>query len=200
MIPVQFFLRDKMNSGIIIGKIIGHGNNIFPNTLQIRSLCCHHVTLPRMLLPGGKLGIFPRPHLLQSSLHRHSILPRVQHTFNTADGIGMTLADASAPESIVCALRQNTIAQQPLQAEHTRIPTGGDHRHVAAFHSACLTGSKMLGNIAVIIKRIHDIKMLGKLRRLHGQIFCAAAAQDHYIDLIFPIKHVFCLTNRHAGR
>ena len=59
-------------------------------------------------LSCGKLRRFPRAHCLQRSLDRDRILPRVLHSRNAADGVGM-----------------HFISEEELRKNHGGIPHGG---------------------------------------------------------------------------
>lgn len=90
--PFHFLCTDKVHRGVIVGKII-HSLDFFFDTLFIRafssttkhSLVCFCLVVSRIL---------SRPDTIQRFLHRDGILSGIGHTFNSADSIGMPLADA----------------------------------------------------------------------------------------------------------
>ena len=59
---LQFFLRNKMHGGIVIGKIIGHRFNIALHARRVGPFFQHHKTFPRMLLAYGQNGVFAGAH------------------------------------------------------------------------------------------------------------------------------------------
>ena len=109
MILLQLFLTDEVNGGIVLVKIIGHGFDLFFDSGRIRPFFQYHKTLSRMFLPGGKLRVFSVSHRFQRAFHRNGILSGILHARNPADGVGMALAYALAPECIIVSLRKNGI-------------------------------------------------------------------------------------------
>ena len=157
-----------MNRGIIVGKIVGHGDDFPLNGCQIRPLLCHNKALTGVLFPGSQGGIFTASDPIQCVLHRDCILLCVQNPRNSADRVRVALADALAPEGIVRTVWQDAVAQQTLQAEHTGVPADADKCHMACLFRSLIAGGKMLGDSGMGIKTVHHIKVLGILRGLLG--------------------------------
>ena len=92
---------------VIIRKVIGHGLNLLFNPGQVRPFLGYYKTLPGMFLPGGQLGGSAALDSLHRLRYRNRILPCVFHPADPADGVGMALADAFAPEGIILAFRKD---------------------------------------------------------------------------------------------
>ena len=55
---------------------------------------------------------------------------------------------------------------------------------------------KMLRDSGMGVKAVYYVEQLRILRGLLRQVGRTAAAQDHYVDLIFPLLHVSYRANR----
>ena len=93
-----------MYRGIIIRKVVGHGLNLLFNLCLVSTLFCYYKTLSGVLLSGGQYRIFTVSDSFQCSFYGNGILLGILDTGNTADSIGMSLADPLPPESIVTAI------------------------------------------------------------------------------------------------
>ena len=185
MVFVQLLLADKMDRGIIVRKVIGHGHDLFPNRVQIRPVLCHHKTLPGMLFSDRQVRIASAPHSLQRFFHRNGILSGILYPFDPADGIRMALAHPLPPERIIASPRQNGVGVQPVQGEHPRIPPCADQPHMAAFLCRLVHSLKMFRYLCMGVKAVHHIKQFRHLRRLYWKIRSAASAQNHHVNGIF---------------
>ena len=68
------------------------------------------------------------------------------------------------------------------------------------FSGRFVTGSKMFGNFAVVVKAVYNMKMLCPLRALFGQVGSAAAAQEQHINFVLHCQQVvFSINRRGAG-
>ena len=108
----------------------------------------------------------------------------------------MALADALAPECIVFSVRKDRISIQAVQGEHTRVPAHGNDADFTAFFCRRVNICKMLRDPCVSVKAVDDIEHTRILRRLLRKIRRASAAEDHYIDLIFPLRCVLHVAHR----
>ena len=109
VIPPHFFLADKVNGGIVICKIIGHGLDGFFHLGCIGALLQYHKALPGVLLTGGQFRVFSGPYGFQGLFHRNGVLFGVLYTRNPAHGVGVSLADAPSPKGVVFSFRQNGV-------------------------------------------------------------------------------------------
>ena len=110
-----------MDLGLIIGKVVGHGLDFPGDPIPVCPGLGHHIAVPPVLFSGGKLRFATLAHSLQGLFHGHGILPGIQNTGDPADGIGMALAHALAPEGIPVA------PVEPVDpAEPTPTPTPGE--------------------------------------------------------------------------
>ena len=168
MIPFHFLCTDKVHRGVIVGKIIRHGLDFFFDTLFIRAFLKHHKAFSRMLLSGRQIRILSRPDTVQRFLHRDGILPGIGHTFNSADSIGMPLADALPPEGIILSLRKDGVGIQTVQRKHSRIPAAGYDSHFSALFRFRVHSGEMLRYLRMGIKTVYHMEIPCKFRGLYG--------------------------------
>lgn len=176
VVPLQLLLGDKVDGGVIVGKIVGHGDDLPLNAGQVGPLLRHYKALPGVLLAGGQLRRAPRPDSLQGLGHGDGVLPGVLHPVDPADGVGVPLADPLPPEGVALPLGQDGLGQQAVQGEHPRVPAHGNGRHLAAGLGRGVHLRKMLGDVGVGVKAVHHIKQPGELGCLLGQVRGTAAA------------------------
>ena len=181
---------DKMDGGIVIGEVVGHGLDLVFNSFEICALLCDDEALAGMLFTGGKLGIRAASHSLESRLHGNGVLLGIHYPFDTANGIRMSLADALAPEGVILALGQDGGGIQAVEGEQTGIPAHGDHGNVISVPRGGIHRSIMGRNLSMIVKAIDHVEFPGKRRRHDRQIGSAAAADDQHIQFILPIGHI----------
>ena len=102
----------------------------------------------------------------------------------------MSLAHALAPERVVLSFWQNRIRIHPVQREHSRIPAHGNNPYFPSFFRCSIHISKVLRDSGMGIETVYDVEQLRKLRRLLRQIRSAAAAENHHINLILPVRRL----------
>ena len=102
-----------MNRCIIIREVIGHRHDLPLDRLFIRALFGHYKAFSCMHLARRKFGSFPAPDRFQSALYRNRVLSRVLHALDTADRVGVALAYAFAPESIISSIRKDRLSIYP---------------------------------------------------------------------------------------
>ena len=136
-----------------------------------------------MLLAGGELRAFPGTHGLHRFGDGNGILSCIQHPGETADGVGMALADAPAPEGIVLPLGEDDGLVQPGQGEKARVPAHGDKAQVAPLPGCRIHRGEVLRDAGMGIKGVHHIEELREAGSLLRQVRGAAAADEEHIDL-----------------
>ena len=104
MISLQLFLCDEMYRGIIVCKIVRHSLDLLFNLCLVSTLLSYHKTLSGVLLSGGQYRIFTIPDSFQCGFYRNGVLLGVLNPGDTADSVGMSLADTLPPKSIVTAV------------------------------------------------------------------------------------------------
>ena len=107
----------------------------------------------------------------------------------------MSLADTFSPESIVMTFRKNRICIHTVQREHTRIPAHGNDAHVTALLCRFIYIIKMLRNSCMGVKTVYNIEKFCIFRGLYRKICRTSAAENHYINLVFPLFHIRHGTN-----
>ena len=110
MVLHQLFLADEMYSRVIFIKVIRHRLDFMFDLCRIGAVLEHHKALARMFLPRRQLRILTRTNSLQCALDWNRVLLRVFHARNAANRIGMPLTYALAPECLVFAGWQDSIA------------------------------------------------------------------------------------------
>ena len=107
----------------------------------------------------------------------------------------MALADPSAPEGIVLAVRKNCIHVKSVEGEKTRIPADGNNRNIVARLRLCVNIGKMLGNSCVRVKAVDNAEILGNHRSCFRQVGRTAAAVDNNVNLILKFRYLIETVN-----
>ena len=200
VVPLHLFFRNEMDGRVIIREIIGHGLDLFLNPGQVCPLFRHDKAFSGVHVTGLKYRIFSLPDLLNRRLYRNGILSGVFDPADPADRVGMSLADAPAPEGIIGAFRQTGCRDHTVQGEHTGIPAHGNNADLTAFTGCRVDRGKMLRNPGMGIKAVDDIEHLRVFGCLDRQVGRAAAAEDHHIDFIFKGRNLRHVMYAHAFR
>ena len=151
-----------------------------------------------MLLTRGELGIRAGAHGIHGGFHGHSVLAGITHALHAADGIGMALRNATAPERVVLALRQDALGVEAIEREHAGIPAHGNDAHSTRRTGSGVHSGKMGGNLGVGVEAVHHVEHGGEGRSLLGEVSGTAAAKDHDIDLALPAFDIIERADRHA--
>ena len=200
VVPLHLFFRNEMDGRIIIREIIGHGLDLFLDPGQVCPLFRHDKAFSGVHVAGLEDRIFTLPDLLNRRLYRNGILPGVFDPADPADRIGMSLTDAPAPEGVIGAFRQAGCRDHTVQGEHTGIPAHGNDADLPAFTGRRVNSGKMLRNPGMGIKTIDNIEHLRVFGCLDRQVRCAAAAEDHHVNLIFKGRNLRHVINADAFR
>ena len=102
----------------------------------------------------------------------------------------MALADASAPESIIVAVRQSRVGIESCHGKQTGIPSHGDHADVACSLCSRIDCRQVLRNVRVGVKTVDHIELACDLRRHLRQVCSAAPAEDHHVDVFCHLVHL----------
>ena len=70
---------------------------------------------------------------------------------------------------------------------------------MAVFLGCGITGGKVLWDVCVVIKTVHNIEVLGILGGLLGQVGGTAAADDQNVHFILVRSCLVYMINRHFG-
>ena len=98
-----------MYGRIIICEVVRHRLDLFLYFCSVCTFLKDNKALSCVLLSCGQYRIFSVSYCLERSLYRNCVLFSVFYAFDPADGIGMSLADALAPERIVMAVWQDRV-------------------------------------------------------------------------------------------
>ena len=179
-----------MHSRVVVREIVRHGLDLFFYLCRIRAFLKDDEALSCVFLSCGKLRVLPISHSLKRRVHRDGVLLRILHARHSADGVGMSLTYALAPEGIVLAVRKDGVGIQSVEGEHSRIPTHGDDADMTAFLCGRVYIRVVLRDLCVSVKTVDHVEHAGKLRRLLRQVSGASAAEDENVDLILPLIRV----------
>ena len=119
---------------------------------------------------------------------------------DAADGVAVALANTLAPERVVLAFREDGLGVHAVQAEHTRIPTDGDHRDLAGSLGSSVNSGEVLRNLGVGVEGVDHVEHGGVLRGEHRQVGSGTATDDEQVHLAFPGFHFRDVQHRNARR
>ena len=199
VIPGQLLGADKVDAGVILVKVIGHGLDLPLDALQVGARFGHHPALPQVLVPRRQNGLLAPADGVHRALDGNGIPSGVHHPCNAADGVGVALADAAAPEGLVLALGQHRPGIDPGQREQAGVPAAGDQSYRTGSLGSRIHRGKVLRNLCVGIEAVHHVEQSSQLRRLMGQVRGAAAAQDHHVHGVPPGRSLICGQNGDLG-
>ena len=182
---------------VIIREIVWHCLDLFLNLCRIRAFLKHDKALAGMLFSCRQFRVLSVSNSFQRCFHRDRVLLRILYAFYSADRVRMSLAYALPPECVILSFRKDGIRIQTVQGEHARIPAHGDDTDFISFLCRCIHVCVMLRDPCVCVKAVDHIEHARKLRRLHRKVCGAPAAQDHNIDLLFPVSRVRNTAHRH---
>ena len=187
----EFFFGNKMNDGFVAYEIVGHGLDGRFNGSQVGPFFGNHEAFTQVHLVAGGIGAFTAADGFQIFFLGNGVLFAVLYAGNAADSIGMALAYALAPEGVGFAFRQHAVAQYAQQGEQARIPAYGNNGGSIVGFGYRFHVGKMFRNAGMGVEAVYRYKMLGQLRSLVDKIRGGTTAQDHNVDFIFIVQHVF---------
>ena len=199
MVLLHLLGGDEFHGGVVVGEVVGHGLDGRFNGGLVGALLGHHIAVTGMLFPGGQFGIFALADPLQGLRYGNGVLTGVGHAGNPADGVGMALAYALAPEGIVLALGQNGRGIETVDREQARVPAQGDHSHMAAGLGGSVHGGEVGRDVGMGVKAVDDMKLLGQGRGHGGQVRGGAAAENQNVHLVLPAEDVVQRCHGDAG-
>ena len=188
VLRLHLFFRDEGHGGVIVRKVVGHGLDRLFDRRLVRTFLCDDVALSGVHLACGQFRLLAASDSCESCFHRHGVLACVFHARNSADRIGVSLADAPAPEGVNLAVRKDRIAVDPRQRKQARIPAAGDQREMAGFLCGAVYVFEVLRDVRVRVKAVDDVEILHIFRRLLRQVSGASAADDEHVDLVAPLR------------
>src|SRR5690606_10016618 len=115
VVTLEGFFINEMDRGVVVSKVIGHGNDCLLYHCGVRPLFKHHETLTLVLFAGRKRWPLAVPDALDSFGHRHGILNAGLYARPATYGARMPRAQAFAPERISGAVGQHGFSEQTVQ-------------------------------------------------------------------------------------
>ena len=176
VVTLHLFLGNKMHRGIVVCKVVRHCLDGIFHCCRIRAFLQYYKAFSGVFFSGGEVLVFTASNRCQCAFHRNGVLLGILYAGNTAHCIGMSLAHAFAPESIIFSGGQNCSRIHTVQRKHSRVPAYGDDSHLAGFFRRCIYIGKMLRDSCVGVKAVNNIKPLHILRGLLRQIRGTSAA------------------------
>ncbi len=114
VVAAQLLKGDKMDGGVVLGKIVGHGDNLTLDLGQIRALLRDDPAFAQMLIARSQLRILARAHGGDRRFDRHGVLLGIHDTRDAADGVGVALTDAAAPKRVIAAVREDGVCHHAV--------------------------------------------------------------------------------------
>ncbi|MNW62516.1 hypothetical protein D3C74_406560 [compost metagenome] len=158
MVLFQLFFAYEVDCCHIIREIVRHLFDFTFDFSQIRAFFCNYVAFTKMLVFSRQLRIFTLTYTFHCRFNRNGVLHAVLHAGNAANGIGMPLAYAFAPESIFFTFRQNSLCKQTIQREQARVPTCRNNTNIPAFNRRCVYFLEIFRYFRMCVKAIYCIK------------------------------------------
>ena len=187
------------HSGVIVREIVGHGLDFLLDAGLVGALSGDDVALAGVLLAGGQLRILAGAHAGDRFRYRHSVLAGIHHALDPADGVGVALAHAAAPEGIGFAARQDGGGVEAVQGEHARIPAAGNETKLARGGCSLVDIGEVLRDVGVGVKGVDHI-VEGRILGSHGRkVRGGTAADDEDIQVLLTALENFGALHRHAG-
>ena len=106
----EFLFRNEVYGGLITDKIVGHGFDSRFNGVQVGAFFRYDEAFPQVHFIAGGVRSFSAADCVQVFLFGDGVLLAVLNAGDAADGIGMALAYAFAPESVALAFRQYAVS------------------------------------------------------------------------------------------
>ena len=100
VVSLKFFLRNKMHCGFVADEVVWHGLDSRFNSLQIGAFFRYHKAFPQVHLITGGIRSLTAADGFQIFFLGNGILLAIFYAGDAADGIGVTLAYALAPEGV----------------------------------------------------------------------------------------------------
>ena len=180
-----------MHCGFVADKVVWHSLDGRFNSLQIGAFFRYHKAFPQVHLITGGIRSLTAADGFQIFFLGNGILLAIFYAGDAADGIGVALAYALAPEGVALSLRQHAVAQYPQKGEQARIPAYGDDGGSVICFRYRVHVCEMLRNAGMSIETVNRDKVLRQFRSLVDQVRGGTAAQYHNVDFILIFQYVF---------
>ena len=187
VIPGQFLLRDKGDRCFVALEVVRHGADIPLDFRAVRAVLCNDVALPPMGFCRGQSRKLSVLCLLCGFGNGDGIFSCIPHARQAADGIGMPLADPSAPEGHILTVRQDGGEQGTRRRKQPRIPACADEREMSRRTRGAVDCGEVRGDFLVRVETVDRVEVGGKSRGLARQVGCAPAAEQQDVDPILPM-------------
>src|SRR5690606_2659265 len=110
MVAGQFFRADEVYRGVVLVKIMRHGDDGIAHGVPICSLFKHDEAFRPMLLSGGEYRTITTAQLVDGFLNGARILNAAGNASYATDRVRMSLAQAVSPEGVGLAIGQQGLA------------------------------------------------------------------------------------------
>ena len=167
VVAVELLFRDEVHDGLVRGKVIRHGHDGFADLLLelgvllgVAGLFSDDEAVAQVALVTLQVCALALLHGLDSFRVRLGVLDTLLHSRHTTHGIGVALRQARPPEGHLVCARQDGSAQDAVQGEQARVPTGRDHGDVVTLTSGGVHGRAVLRNLVVVVVGVDRRKVL----------------------------------------
>ena len=184
VIAVELFLRNEGDRGVVVGEVVRHRDDGLFDGGRIGALLGHNEALAGVLLARGQLRVGAGAHGIQRLGHGHRVLAGVGHAGNAADGVGVPLGDAAAPEGVVGAVGHDGVGVNARDREHARIPAHRDDGHVPRLAGHRVDGGEVRRDVGVGVEGVDHVVERSGCRGLLGQVGGRAAGEHEHVDVV----------------
>ena len=156
----------------------GQLHSVLSSDLNI-NIFLYNSAFARVFLARCQIGIFAASYGVESRLYGNCILFCVFDALYASDGVGMPLAYALAPESVVFAFGKDCVCVHSVKREKSGVPTYGDNGDFARRLCRLVYGGEVFGDFGVGVETVDDVEHFCVFWRLFGQV-CSATAADYH--------------------
>ena len=109
VISCHLFLADEVDCSVIWLEVIRHSLYGLFDLGLVGAFLGYDVYLSEVHLALCKFRMLPCSYSVEGLFNWHSILPCVGYSLDASYSVGMSLAHATAPESVACTLRKSCL-------------------------------------------------------------------------------------------
>ena len=189
-----------MHDGVVIGKVVRHGLDRLLDGGLVSAFGGDDEAFAQMLLTGCQHRLAPGANGGNGGFLRDGVLHALLDAGNTADRIGMPLADALAPEGVAVAIRQGRFGNQAQGGKEAGVPADGDGRRRPGLFRGGINGGEIFGDAGMRIETVNGVEQRGQTRPLFGQVGRRTAAENQHIDLALERGDFGFAHHGHTGR
>lgn len=174
VIAVELFLRNEGDRGVVVGEVVRHRDDGLFDGSRIGTLLGttkhSRVCFDAWSAPGWHRSARPQRLGTGTVYWRASTTPG-----DAADGVGVPLGDAAAPEGVVGAVGHDGVGVNARDREHARIPAHRDDGHVLRLAGHRIDGGEVRRDVGMGVEGVDHVVERSGCRGLLGQVGGGAA-------------------------